>query len=115
MLVTGIIRPLRPASSFWTVDPVAAAPQLTYPTPDSAPYLSSGAFVSAAELPALQDYLSAPLRALWSFPLGLAGVTADQAAGLARTLAAVGYLPAATSVGTSLNASAARPPPSRSP
>ncbi len=106
VLVTGIIRPFRPASSFWTVNPVAAAPQLTYPTPDSAPYLSSGAFVSAAELPALQDYLSAPLRALWSFPLGLAGVTADQAAGLARALAAVGYLPAATSVGTSLNASA---------
>ncbi len=106
VMVTGIIRPLRPASSFWTADPVATAPQLTYPTPDSAPYLSSGAFVSAAELPALQNYLSAPLRALWSFPLSLGGVTADQAAGLARTLAAVSYLPAATSVGTSLNASA---------
>ena len=106
VMVTGIIRPLRPASSFWAVNPVAAAPQLTYPTPDSAPYLSSGAFVSAAELTGLQNYLSAPLRALWSFPLSLGGVTADQAAGLARTLAAVGYLPAATSVGTSLNASA---------
>lgn len=106
VMVTGIIRPLRPASSFWTVDPVAAAPQLTYATPNSAPYLSSGAFVSAAELPALQGYLSAPLRALWSFPLSLGGVTADQAAGLTRTLAAVGYLPAATSVGTSLNTSA---------
>jgi putative ABC transport system permease protein len=106
VMVTGIIRPLSPASSFWTVDPVAAAPQLTYPTPDSTPYLSSGAFVSAAGLPALQNYLSAPLRALWSFPLSLGGVTADQAAGLGRTLAAVSYLPAATSVGTSLNVSA---------
>jgi hypothetical protein len=65
-----------------------------------------------AQLPRTQlvaasgNYLSAPLRALWSFPLSLGGVTADQAAGLARTLAAVSYLPAATSVGTSLNASA---------
>ena len=106
IVVSGIIRPLRPASSFWTVNPVAASPQLTYPEPNAAPYLSSGAFVSAGELPALQGYLSAPLRALWSFPLNLAVVTADQAAGLARELQAVGYLPAATSVGTSLNASA---------
>ncbi len=106
IVVSGIIRPLRPASSFWTVDPVAASPQLTYPDPNAAPYLSSGAFVSAGELPALQGYLSAPLRALWSFPLNLGVVTADQAAGLARELQAVGYLPAATSVGTSLNASA---------
>ena len=106
--VTGIIRPLRPASSFWTVDPVAAAPLLTQPTPDSAPYLSAGAFVSAAELPALQRlYVTqAPLRAIWSFPLTLGRVTADQAAGLARALLAVGYLPAVTGVGTSLSTSA---------
>ncbi len=106
ILVTGILRPRRPASSFWAVDPVAASPELTYPTPDAAPYLSSGAFVSAAELPALQGYLSgAPLRALWSFPLDLSRVTADQAGGLARALRAIAYLPAATSVSTSLSAS----------
>ena len=106
--VTGIIRPLRPASSFWTVDPVAAAPLLTYPSPNSAPYLSTGAFVSAAELPALQRVYAtqAPLRAVWSFPLSLGRVTADQAAGLARALLAVGYLPAVTEVGTSLSTSA---------
>ncbi len=106
--VTGIIRPLRPASSFWTVDPVAAAPLLTYPTPNSAPYLSTGAFVSAAELPALQQaYVTqAPLRAIWSFPLTLRGVTADQAAALARALLAIGYLPAVAGVSTSLNTSA---------
>ena len=106
--VTGIIRPLRPASSFWTADPVAAAPLLTQPAPDSAPYLSAGAFVSAAELPAVQRlYVTqAPLRAIWSFPLTLGRVTADQAAGLARALLAVGYLPAVTGVGTSLSTSA---------
>ncbi len=107
VVVTGILRPRHPASSFWTVDPVAAAPQVTSPTPDSAPYFSSGAFVSGAELPALQGYLSgAPLRALWGFPLDLSRVTADQAAGLARALQAIGYLPAVTSVSSSLNASA---------
>jgi hypothetical protein len=50
-VVTGIIRPVHAGSSFWTVDPVAPAPQLTYPTPDSAPYWSAAAFVSAADPP----------------------------------------------------------------
>ena len=31
--------------AFRTVDPVAATPQLTYPSPNSAPYWSSAAFV----------------------------------------------------------------------
>jgi putative ABC transport system permease protein len=107
VVVTGILRPVRAGSSFWTADPVAAAPRLTYPTPDSVPYWSSAAFVSAAGLPVLQGYAnSQPLRALWSFPLDLRGVTADQAAGLLRVLQRLSYLPAAAVVGTSLNASA---------
>jgi len=106
-VVTGIIRPVHAGSSFWTVDPVAPAPQLTYPSPDSAPYWSAAAFVSAADLPALQSYSTAtPLRALWSFPLALGGVTADQAAGLLGVLQRLSYLPAATSVSTNLNAAA---------
>jgi putative ABC transport system permease protein len=104
LLVTGIIAPRQPASSFWTVDPVVPAPRLTYPSPDSAPYFSAAAFIGPAQLPALQHYLPAqPLRARWSFPLGLAGVTADQAAGLLRAARAVSYLPAASSVSTSLS------------
>ncbi len=105
MTVTGIVRPLGAASSFWTVDPVASAPQLIYPSRDSSPYWSSAAFVGAAGLAALQNYLSAqPLHALWSFPLALGQVNADQAAGLQQALQAVSYLPVAGSVGTSLNA-----------
>ena len=106
-VVSGIIRPRHAASSFWTVDPVAAAPRLTYPTPNSAPYWDTAAFVSAASLPALQGYdTGQPLHALWSIPLALGGVTADQADGLLTTLQGVIYLPAATAVGTSLNAAA---------
>ena len=106
-VVSGIIAPRRPASSFWTVDPVAEAPRLTYPTPNSAPYWDTAAFVSAASLPALQGYNTGqPLHALWSIPLALGGVTADQAAGLLSTLQGVTYLPAATAVGTSLSATA---------
>jgi putative ABC transport system permease protein len=106
LVVSGIIRPRHAASSFWTVDPVAAAPELTQPPQQTqAPFWEGAAFIGPAELPALQRYLySEPLRALWSFPLSLGSVTADQAAGLQRTAGAVQFLPAATSVGTKLNA-----------
>ena len=99
------MRPLRPASSFWGVDPVASAPRLTYPSPIAAPYWSSAVFVGAAGIPALQGYMSTqPLHVLWSFPLALGQVNADQVAALQYGLQAVSYLPAAASVGTSLNA-----------
>lgn len=103
LAVTGIIRPLRAASSFWTVDPVAAAPLLTYPSINSPPYWDCGAFVGDSELGAMQAGLKdRSLHAVWSFPLALGHVTADQAAGLQQTLQAVTYLSAASAVSTSL-------------
>jgi putative ABC transport system permease protein len=105
LVVTGIIAPRHAGSSFWTVDPVAAAPRLTYPGPNAAPYLSSGAFVGQAELPDMQAFLTAqPVQTLWSFPLNLSHVTADQAAGLLNAVQRLSYLPAATSVDASLSA-----------
>lgn len=96
LLVTGIIRPVKPGSSFWTVAPNATAPQLTYPTPDSPPFLSSAAFVGAAELPALETRLGRQhLAALWVFPLDLGHVSADQASGLLQALQQVTALPTA--------------------
>ena len=55
LVVTGIVRPARPASAFWTVDPVAAAPRLTQLSVDSAPFWSNAAFVGPAEVPAVQS------------------------------------------------------------
>jgi len=108
LVVTGIVRPRHPGSSFWTVDPVAIAPQLVQPSNiNAAPYWSAAVFIGPDELFALQKYLSAePLRGVWSFPLDLHAVNADQAAGLQQAIQALSYLPAVTSAGTSLNAEA---------
>ena len=106
LLVTGIVRPVRPASAFWTVDPMAAAPQLTQLCTDCTPFLTTAAFVGPAEMEAVQAQLSAePLHLLWSFPLDLRSVTADQAAGLQRQLQALSFLPALSSVSASVSSS----------
>jgi putative ABC transport system permease protein len=103
LLVTGIIRPAGPGSAFWTVDPIAATPQLTQLGTDATPFWTNAAFVGPAEIQDLQQRLSAePLHALWGFPLDLGGVTADQAASLENKLQATSYLPVASSVSTTL-------------
>jgi putative ABC transport system permease protein len=104
LVVTGILRPVSPRSAFWTVDPIAAAPQLTQiGGQDAAPFWSNAAFVGPAEVIALQQELSSePQHALWGFPLALGGVTADQAAGLEQQLQAASYLPVAGAADASL-------------
>jgi putative ABC transport system permease protein len=107
LVVSGIIRPRGAASSFWTVDPAAPVPRLTYPTPDSTPYLSGAVFAGAAELPELERRLGGQqLQALWSFPPDLSHVSADQAAGLLQTARGVSYLPAVGDVSATLSAQA---------
>jgi putative ABC transport system permease protein len=106
-VVTGIIRPLRAASSFWSVDPVASAPRLTSPCNDCTPYWDSAAFVGQAQLAAAQRFaVGQSVHALWSYPLHLGGLDADQAAGLQHGLQAVSYLPAASSVSAHISATA---------
>ena len=51
LVVTGIIQPVNPGSSFWTVDSSAPVPALTYPNPNAPPFLSTAAFVGAARSP----------------------------------------------------------------
>jgi len=107
LVVSGIIRPLGAASSFWTVDPVAPVPRLTCLGTNCTPYLSGAVFAGAAELPELESRLSRQqLQAVWSFPLDLSHVSADQAAGLLQTARGVSYLPTVGSVSASLSAAA---------
>jgi putative ABC transport system permease protein len=106
-VVTGVIRPLGAASSFWTVDPVASAPQLTDPCTDCTPYWDSAVFVGQAQAQAAQQFATGQaVSALWSYPLDLGGVDADQAAGLEHDLQALSYLPAASSASSSIGAAA---------
>jgi putative ABC transport system permease protein len=106
LVVTGIVRPRDPASSFWTVAPVVAAPELIQTSTAGAPYWSGAAFVGTAGLAGLQDYLGTDaLRATWAFPLSLGSVNADQAAGLLANVQALSFLPAAAAVSTNLSTS----------
>jgi putative ABC transport system permease protein len=108
LVVTGIVRPAGPRSAFWTVDPLAAAPQLTQVgRADAAPFWSGAAFVGPAEMEALQTQLTAEtMHALWCFPLSLGAVNADQAGSLEHKLQALSFLPVAASVSKHLGGSA---------
>src|SRR5262249_59834363 len=99
----GLAGPARPAARSGPPARAAAPPRLPRPGGDALSFLSPAAFVGPAEVQAVQEYLSAEqLRALWSFPLDLRSVTADQAAGLQRELQALSFLPVANSVGSTL-------------
>ena len=84
-VVTGIIRPVAPASAFWTLDPVAAGPVL-----GSAGAWMGAVFVGPAEAADLQlAYGSPDMQVTWDFPLTLASLTATTAAQLEAHLLAV--------------------------
>jgi putative ABC transport system permease protein len=78
LVVTAVIGPVGPASAFWTLDPVTAAPVL-----GSAGAWMGAVFVGPDEAGNLQLAFGSPdMRVTWDFPLTLTGVTAATAAGL---------------------------------
>jgi putative ABC transport system permease protein len=88
LLVAGLIRPSVPGSAFWTLDPVASRPALTYPG-TSAPYWAGAAFIGPAEAGNAQRVFGSPdMQLVWDFPLSLGHVDADTAGQLAAHLAA---------------------------
>jgi putative ABC transport system permease protein len=87
--VTGIIAPVHPRTTFWTLDPDAAAPSLNTPLSklSGTPYWVGAVFAGPGEFTALVSVFgSQDMRLQWDFPLALGGVTADQAQNLASRL-----------------------------
>jgi putative ABC transport system permease protein len=76
--VTGVLEPTGLGSTFWTTDPLVAAPYLENPT--TSPTWLGAALVGPNELSALQTALTGEIATMtWEFPLRTAGLTAAQA------------------------------------
>lgn len=89
LVVTGLIRPVRPGSAFWTEDPGAAAASFVSAGRGGGGYWQGSVFITRPELAHLESALDISKMTLtWDFPMRLRGVTADQAGALADSLRA---------------------------
>jgi putative ABC transport system permease protein len=86
--VTGVLAPKEPRSSFWSADPVAAAPALNAgPGVPPTTWWVGAVFVGADEVATLQsDFVALNLQLEWQVPLSLGQVDADQAPGVLADL-----------------------------
>ena len=83
LVITGIIRPANPASSFWTEEPVAARPALTQAAAPQLPYWIGAVFVGPGALPLLEAFIGPDeMQVTWVYAAALGGLTAGQAGGL---------------------------------
>ena len=83
LVITGIIRPANPASSFWTEEPVAARPALTQAAAPQLPYWIGAVFVGPGALPLLEAGIgSDEMQVTWVYTAALGGLTAGQVSGL---------------------------------
>ncbi len=81
LVITGIIRPLHPASAFWTEDPGATRPQLIPGTSSQPAHWAGAVFIDGGALPLVESSLNAGLMLLtWVIPADFGRLTADQAA-----------------------------------
>jgi putative ABC transport system permease protein len=79
--VTGVLEPADPGSTFWTTDPLVAAPYLENPT--TSPTWFGAALIGPNELSALQTAITGAIASMtWEFPLRTTGLTAAQVPGL---------------------------------
>jgi putative ABC transport system permease protein len=86
VLVTGIVVPVDPASSFWGIDPGAVAPDIQGP-PEQSPYWAGEAMVGPGEADELQSYFgSGNLQMQWVFPLDVSSLDGQQVQPLSDAL-----------------------------
>jgi putative ABC transport system permease protein len=82
LVVTGIIRPRLPHSTFWTTDPPAAAPDHVAPRTRPA-YWVIAAFAGAGAADQVQQVFNATsITMQWQIPVSVNGVSANQAQAL---------------------------------
>jgi putative ABC transport system permease protein len=88
VLVTGIVVPADPASSFWGIDPGVLAAELQGPA--GGRYWTGGVMVGPDEADELQSYFSAGnLRMEWVFPLNVGSLDVQQVQPLSDALSKI--------------------------
>jgi hypothetical protein len=85
VLVTAIVRPRQPASTFWVTDPAVTAPDLVQNLATGQVGVLAGALADPGELAAVQSAFCPsaskgcdPMRLEWEFPVAVSQVNADR-------------------------------------
>jgi putative ABC transport system permease protein len=91
VLVTGIVVPVNPSSSFWGTDPAVLAADLQYQGPTGGPYWAGGVIAGPDEAGELQSYFgSRNPRMEWVFPLDVSSLDSQQVQPLTDALDKIG-------------------------
>jgi putative ABC transport system permease protein len=91
VLVTGIVVPVNPSSSFWGIDPGVLAADLQYQGSPQTPYWAGGVMVGPDEADELQSYFgSRDPRMEWVFPLDVSSLDGQQVQPLSDALDKIG-------------------------
>jgi putative ABC transport system permease protein len=91
ILVTGIVVPVNPSSSFWGIDPGVLAADLQYQGPTGGRYWAGGVLTGPDEAGELQSYFgSRNPRMEWVFPLDVSSLDGQQVQPLSDALDKIG-------------------------
>ena len=91
VLVTGIVVPVDPDSSFWGTDPGVLSAHLQFQGPTQSPYWAAGVIAGPEEAGELQSYFGSPnLRMEWVFPLDVSSLDSQQVQPLSDALEKIG-------------------------
>jgi putative ABC transport system permease protein len=91
VVVTGIVVPVNPSSSFWGVDPGVLAAGLQFQGSPQTPYWAAGVLVGPDEADELQSYFGSRTPQLeWVFPLDVSSLDGQQVQPLSDALDKIG-------------------------